>query len=434
MRKIMLAATAIAGFSALAATAQAAEPGLTTDSFNAGQATGATLAPGDISVRLRAQMWVEGSYATDSAQKTATGKNSGVLLGSYIRLYPKFDAKAANGLEYGATLEIRMNSGGTGSSATNTLFARRYNGYVGTAAAGRLYFGAENNALARLAAGTTMEDFDFNGGFNGDFPAGQNGAAALNWVSMRGAGFYTTNKIVYLSPSFSGFTVGAGFEPTQSVGEASLANGGTLNPSSSSVGSNNNLRRNTVDVAAQWKGSLGPVAVTSFVGYITSGHINDTASADATVSKYKNLSVVAGGARLTYGPFAVGGTVNAGALNANGGGGMLRQGQKNGIDAIMGAQYIVGPVIMGVQYVVNTTAGNYAQTSPTNTATTLGSLHEYGVAVGAAYDYAPGATLYGTAFYDQRHQRGWNFAGAAASGTGNSIQGRGIQIGNVFKW
>ncbi len=433
MRNIILAATAIVGITALTAgiaQAQTAEPGLTTDSFASGLATGATLAPGTIAVRLRAQMWVEMSYGTDSTTKTAAGKNSGVLLGSFVRLYPKFDAKAANGLEYGATLEVRMNSGaGAGSSTANTMFARRYNGYVGTPAAGRLYFGPENNALARLAAGTTMEDFDYNGGFNGDVPAAINGATLLNWTSLRGAGFYTTNKVVYISPAFAGFSIGGSYEPSQSAGEAGLAAGGTLNPTSASVGSNNNLRRNTVDVAAQYKGSIGPVAITSFVGYITSGKVNDNLPVASNDAKYRNLSVLAAGARITFGNFAIGGTANGGNLTSNGGGGMERQGQKSGLDVITGVQYIIGPVIVGAQYVVNNTAGNYSS----NYARSM--LHESGIVIGGAYDYAPGATLYASALYDQRHQTGYNFASGTANNlSSNSVQGRAIQIGNTFKW
>ena len=85
---------------------------------------------------------------------------------------------------------------------------------------------------------------------------------------------------------------------------------------------------------------------------------------------------------------------------------------------------------------VNTSGGNYNQTTAAN------SLHEYGIMVGGGYDFAPGATLYGDVFYDQRHQYGWNFlTGAGNTGTtvktlsvNNRIQARGFQIGTAFKW
>lgn len=436
MRKIMLAATAIAGFSALAATAQAAEPVLTTDSFNSGLATGAALPPGTITVRLRALMTNELSYATDSLTRTTTGKNSGVLLGAYLRLYPKFDAVAANGLEYGATMEARMNNGGVSGTSGQTLFWRRYNGYVGTPTLGRLFIGAENNGLARLAAGTTMEDFDYNGGFNGDVPTAGNAGTTLNFMSMRGGSFYTTNKLVYVSPAFAGFTGAVSWEPSQSTGDAQANNtyaaSNAVGTQTSSFAGGSALRRNTLDVSAQYKGSFGPVAITSFVGYLQSGHVQDSAATAATI-KYKDLKVVAGGARITYGPFAVGGTANTGDIDANGGGSLIRQGNQKALNFITGAQYIIGPVIMGAQYINNDSAGNF------NALALRSNLHETGIVVGGAYDWAPGAVLFTSFLYGQRHQGGWNFGTGAASPNsnlklGNSTQVRAIQIGNTFKW
>lgn len=434
MRNMMLAATAIAGFAALGAAAQAADLPIGTDSFASGLASGAALAPGDIVVRLKALIQIDGTYSTDSATKTSTGKNSGVFLGDYVRLYPKFDAKLQNGLEYGATFEIRMNSSGT-STGGSTLYARRYNVYAGTAALGRLYVGPENNAFARAVAGTTMEDFDYNGGFNGDFSAGQPGYAAYSWTTPRSGGFYTTNKIVYISPSFSGFSIGVGFEPNQTTGEASLAAGGTTNPTSSTLSTNTNTRRNTVDFGVRYAGSLGPVALTAGAGYITSGRVlsNQAASAQTdSNAPYKNLSVFAVGSRVTYGPFAVGGLFTTGAMNT--GTGLIRQGQKNISAIITGAQYTIGPVIFGFQYVTQTAGGVYSTLTP------RAALREYGITFGGAYDFAPGATLYGNVFYDQRHQYGVNLVTAtaatstASARTNNNVQSRGLLIGTAFKW
>lgn len=433
MRTSLMAATALIGMALLTATtaqAQTAEPGLTTDSFNTGLATGATLAPGQITVRLRSQLWTTLSYGTDSGQKTATGKNSGVLLGSYFRLYPKFDAKAANGLEYGATAEIRMNSGGVSGTSANTLYLRRYNGYVGTPTLGRLYIGPENNAVGRLAAGTTMEDFDYNGGFNGSNYTENSSATTINFPFLRSSSFYVTNKIVYLSPTYAGFTFGASWEPSQSTGDAQAASASVINPTSSSIAGGAALRHNTVDVGLQYKASFGPVALTSYIGYLTSGVVNDSA-ATATTARYKGMDVFAAGARVTYGQFAIGGTYNGGAMNANSSGSLLRQGQRNGGSFVLGAQYTAGPVIMGVQY-LNENTGGYYNSNPLYTKS---QLHDTGIMIGGAWDYAPGATVFATALYAQRHQFGYNFVGAVNnSSVGNSVQARAIQIGNTFRW
>jgi len=428
MRNIMLAATALVGMTALTAgyaSAQTAEPTTSTDSFNSGLASGATLAPSTITVRLRASMWNELSYVTDTAQKTAGGKNSGVLLGSFMRLYPKFDGKAANGLEYGATAEVRMNSGGAGNSSTsNTLYWRRYNGYVGTPTLGRLYIGPENNALARLAAGSTMEDFDYNGGFNGNIVTGASGNVTLSqFPFMRGGSFYTTNKIVYVSPSFAGFTFGGSWEPSQSTGDLQVANGSVLGPQSASTLTGANVRRNTMDATLQYKGSFGPVAVTAFVGYLTGGHVvsNSTPSAQ----QFKDPKQLATGGRLTIGPFAVGGQFNTGDLNYSN---LALKGARRSTNIVAGAQYTIGSVIFGAQYINTINAGNVV---PTNSGSTA---HDRGVIVGGAWDYAPGATLYADVMYSQRSQAGWNINAGAAGNAGNTAQARGIQVGNVFRW
>jgi hypothetical protein len=431
MRNIMLAATALVGMTALTAgyaSAQTAEPGLTTDSFNSGLATGATIAPGTITVRFRSELWSELSYAQDSATKTATGKESGVLLGSYFRLYPKFDAKAANGLEYGATAEIRMNSGGAGSNTLNTLFVRRYNGYFGTPTLGRVYVGPENMALGRLSAGTTMEDADYNGFFNGDIPTAFNSNVAPSYGFLRQSNTYAQNNLVYISPSFAGFTFGTSWEPTQATADQEPGTASTLNATSSSISGGANVRRNTYDVAVNYKGSFGPVAVTSFIGYVGSGVVNDSA-ATALTAKYKGWSIVAGGARVTYGPFAIGGNVNFGQINNNNG--LIRQGQKNGTNIVAGAQYTIGQLIFGGQYINELNGGQYNS----NATYTRSMLHETGYALGGAYDIAPGFTAYGTVAYFQRHQFGTGFvAGTSNTSVGNSVQGRAVQIGTTFRW
>lgn len=439
MRNIMLAATAIVGISALAAGhANAQTPvtdyPVTSNSSTSGSASGITPAPGTLTVRFKALLTTELSYGTDTFSKTATGKNSGVLLGTYARLYPSFVGVAANGLEYGANLEVRENNGATGigSSTQNTLFFRRYNGYVGTPLVGRIYFGPENNALARLSAGTTMEDFDANGGFNGDAVAGFGSASVANFPYLRGAAFYTNNKIVYISPSFAGFTFGGSWEPSQSTAETVTSTASSLGPQTASIAGGNASRRNTVDFAVQYKGSFGPVALLADVGYIQSAVVNNSTFVQGVSNaKFKPFQAEQAGIRATFGPFAVGGNFNTGALNGNGNGGLIQQGQRNGQNFLVGGQYTIGAVIMGFQYVNQNTGGFYSS----NPTYTRSQLHDTGLAIGGAWDYAPGATLFVGAAYDQRHQYGYNFGnGTTNTNVQNSTQGRAIQVGNTFRW
>ncbi len=442
MRKVLLAATAVAGMTGLVAGqahAQMADQPLTTSSFGT-TASGGQPAPSTLTVRLKAALWVEGSYATDSLQHIGTSKDTGVLLGSYMRLYPSFDGVTANGIQYGATTEIRMNTGGagglgnagTGSSSNpgSALYMRRGNGYIGTPTLGRLFFGPENNAIARNAAGSTMEDFDYNGGFNGDFGTGAR-SAPTSFAFMRTSSQYTANKLVYMTPAFSGFTLGLSWTPSYSTGDSNCAFAGQAANCAqlSSFAGGSTSPKNEWDVSVGYKGSFGPVALTAFAGYQGSGKVMNT-TASAASPQFKALSIVAAGGRVTIngvgpGAIGIGGQVNTGQQNFN----LLeRQGQRNGTNVVAGIQYTIGTVIFGFQYINTMNPGTL------NPANTRSMDHDMGYALGGAWDWAPGATLYGDIAYFTRRQAGYNFATASNGADHNTYQGRAIQIGNVFRW
>ena len=117
-----------------------------------------------------------------TGQGTATGGNKQANYGfaEYARLYPGFDGIAANGLKYGANLEIRQDqSGGAGGGAhrqhlrqqTRTapsLYFRRVWGYLGTDQLGTIRFGSTDQPTSLYMTGN-FENFN-NGGWNGDVP------------------------------------------------------------------------------------------------------------------------------------------------------------------------------------------------------------------------------------------------------------------------
>src|SRR6185437_6477608 len=214
MRKLLLATVAALGVTTgygAAYAQQADDSGQSTVSALGGTATGPVQAPGTLIVRLNGRVYSQGGIlAAGDADGTynynvATGKasevpfiqgvaNGGTLaaptllpaffgtaaqaaaLGltgkvavqagnpqtnklanygvySYFRLYPGFDGIAANGLRYGASVEIRQDGnyatgGGIyGSQSANTaaqgrLYVRRAWGYAGTDKLGIVRFGA----------------------------------------------------------------------------------------------------------------------------------------------------------------------------------------------------------------------------------------------------------------------------------------------------
>ncbi len=146
----------------------------------------------------------------------------------YVRIYPGMDAMAANGLRYGAAVEIRQNyaaapqsetgsMGGTANTSTQTLFVRRAFAYVAGDQWGIIRLGEMDGVI-----GT----FDEGGATTGTFlaPSGtivggdlQTTSPTNAWMTpyfaAQSGNEYGNTKLVYLSPSIAGFDVGLQYAP-----------------------------------------------------------------------------------------------------------------------------------------------------------------------------------------------------------------------------
>ena len=189
MRKLLLAATAMIGATAGLATmanAQVVPPAVVVTpppnpSSGAGLPTAGPL-PGTAVVRLNVRIvadFMVGGGSDNGYKNPTTGitsKYAPYYFGEYARLYPAFDGVTQNGIKYGASAEIRQNSGGIGinqafannnGTAGNTLFWRRETMYVGTDRLGTLRFGQTDGVQSLFIVGT-FENFDYEGGWDGD--------------------------------------------------------------------------------------------------------------------------------------------------------------------------------------------------------------------------------------------------------------------------
>ena len=296
MRKLLLATVAAMGASmgvASVADAQTATP-----------------APGTVTVRLNGRVRFYAAYIEDRdadnsfAVAGSTSKQANYTFGEYGRLYPGFDGLAANGLKYGASLEIRQDqsSGAGGGSfgsisqanrARSALYFRRIWGYMGTDKLGTIRLGAVDSASSTYMTGN-FENFN-DGGLNGDVPGLFSQSTIITWPFADVGNLYTTSKAVYLSPQFFGFDFGVSYEPNSgNVSIQSSCGGGSFVGSSFiSAGSSGNSgpgcdrlsssasnvesarRRNTFDGLVRYRGTFGPVGVAATAGYINSGHVLD---------------------------------------------------------------------------------------------------------------------------------------------------------------
>ena len=492
MRKLLLATVAVLGASigvAAVADAQTTSP-----------------APGTVTVRLngRFRFYAFGDSFSDdnnnaagSATGTINAAGSGTLTGSnklanygtgeYARLYPGFDGVAANGLKYGASIEIRQdNVSGAGGgvfgsvSASNrargALYIRREWGYLGTDQLGTIRLGATDQPSSLYMTGN-FENFD-GGGLNGDLPGFIPSNLQITWPFADVGNLYSTQKAIYLSPQLFGFDFGASFEPsTAAVGTDGNSCGGSTaqNPnftneaggsgviaagasttgaagpgcdllSSSPINAESGRRRNTVDALVRYRGTFGGFGIAATGGFIGSSHVLDNQSgvafnASSTNGQpvrynYQGLSVGDFGIALTYAGFSIGGKYQYGKFNNQWA--LLPQsaGLRNSQAFLVGASYTIGPIVVGAHYL------NYVHAGDIGNAVQGRQQREDGVAYGGTYSLAPGVSLFVSGIWEVRKQNGYDFVtgqGASAATPGgtpynNKVSSNIIAIGTSFSW
>ena len=490
MRKLLLASSAVLSASlglASVASAQAPAP-----------------APGTISVRLNGLVRAYAAYVSDhgvdnnqsgyinaantaqnglgttnaAGQVTALSggnKQANYTFENYARLYPGFDGVAANGLKYGASLEIRQDqaSGAGGgiygspsqqNRARAGLYFRREFGYLGTDQLGTVRVGSTDQATSLYITGT-FENFD-GGGLNGDIPGYASGAAQITWPFPDVGNLYTANKIVYLSPQFFGFDFGVSYEPStantnsgnscgtgayegatavNAAGAISTTNpfatGATANGVSgagcdrlaSTATGDYTRRRNTFDGLIRYRGTFGPVGVAATAAYMGSGRVLDSSTPQRTL-QYDGLSVGDFGAALTAYGFSFGGHYTFGRFN-NQYQSLLPNGADDSEAWLAGISYTTGPFVMGAHYL------NYKYSS--NVAASLAGRQrqDVGIAAGATYSLVPGVTLFASYVFQQARNNGVNLVtgqtieqDANAGRLHNKETSNVFGLGTSFRW
>ena len=521
MRKLLLASAAALGVSMGAAGYADAQvvysSNLGSDASNTGTGTGPGNAssedgqsyptPGQVTVRLNGRFrFYYGEVANNSARtnfttlpSSAAGVGSGSAttnnvsagynktgnngIAEYARLYPGFDGVAANGLKYGASIELRQDAGsGAGGGAVSSVgsanvrngefYIRREWGYIGSDQFGTLRLGASDQVTSLFLTGT-FETFD-DGGLDGDISFGFfNSANLLNFPFADQGGLYTTNKIVYVSPQFYGFDGGVDFEPNTAtvggdnsncppgpgIGQTFTSTGGAAAAGCNQLTSTSTgdvaRRRNTYDALIRYRGTFGPVGIAATASYTGSGRVQDSGVQGSSVNPkhfpLEDLSVADFGLVGTFGGFSVGGNYQFGRYNSinQGYGTLTAKGQPNASALIVGATYTFGPIIFGGHYLWSwapgdqQTATGFSPANNTvrevfNTATGLvpgGQRFETGAAAGATYSVAPGLALYLSYVWEQRKQNGYNFVtGQSNNPNNNKTDANTIAIGSSFAW
>lgn len=474
MRNILLTATAAVALVGVVSAANAQAPAPVVNTGRAGWvgAPNSSLPsndndPGSVKVFLRGRMWFDAEVLGDSNDRAGGNKTNPMIFGSFARLYPSFEGVTANGLKYGAFLEVRqtgiISSTSTGVTANNTgpggnasnqaLIFRRETGYLG-GSWGTVRFGATDAVMGLFMTGT-FENFDNGGSWNGDMLFNSN--TDVTWPFPENSGSYSNEKIVYLSPSFSGFDFGISFEPN-SVGSGEANNGaassgaprltglsGIAFAGGGTLGGVSQLQRprNTVEVAGRYQGNIGPAAVTVAVSGFNSALVSNsgltgTAGNGSPQYKFKTPNGIDIGATVAFGGLAVGGNYYTGAVNPNGtrNEAPVIAGGTNAQAFVLGTSYAFGSFIVGANYLNVLRQGFNAQDQASGTTVgSVGKMREWGIDIGGTYGWGPGAALSASYYYGERHQNGINVAaGGGAGKVGNNTHAQGIVLTQFFNW
>lgn len=386
-----------------------------------------------------------------------SNKMGNVATYSYLRLYPGFDGVAANGLMYGAGVEIRqdgnwpagngLNGGISADSARQgILYVRRNWVYLGTADLGIVRMGETDGPASLFMVGNN-ENFG-DGGLNGSAFAYLPNALWYYWPYADGGSFYSVQRVMYLSPSIAGFDFGVSFAPTSAGAMGAASTQGCNAPSGGIAGFTGNVVagpgiagagcallaststgdigrfRNEYEVGLRYRGLFGPIGVAAYADYIGSAAMGDTML--GAHQKFDGYSIGSGGLQLTYGGFTFGTMGRGGRVNNTGSWNLAPQGAAPEVDWEIGGSYTYGPVVVGAHVSQSWLAGFSGPAfnndgTPTGVLPSVGQRRERGVAVGATYSVAPGLALSLTYVWADRQESGTDLLTSQTSYANNVL-------------
>jgi len=439
MRKLLLGSTAVAA-AALFAPGGAMAQGV---SFSDSSMAAAGSSMRGLEVRIGGYYRAMYNYTNQTNDNTATTRLGKSDFTNEIEIHILASGKAANGLRYGAALEIendayRQPQAGNpatnvvSNSGKNTLAYDEAWAYL-AGSWGQIRFGDEDGAVQQLQSGH-ITGFSLGGLDSGDQyqqVVGGNQRASFNTVNDLG----DNTKLIYLTPQFFGFDAGASFSFNSNDGANSgcdsIANA-ALCDRTSALPSVNNRRRNEIQAALRWRGSLGPVGLTATVGYLGADVIKNTAG----FSPERLDMIWAGIAGTAYG-FTVGGWYTGG--NANGGFTTKLEGtginpvdDRNLDSFLVGATYTIDAITVGGHFARSISAGSQSLTgSGATLRAATGDRRETGFAVGGNYRVAPGLDFFAEYIQTQRKERGFDFVTGNATTVAGSVE-RGSNVGTVL--
>ena len=398
MRKILLGTTAVVGAALLGNVAQA------------------QTAP---TVRVGGYFEFAGGYVNDTADRNAVTVAAGTnpaRTASRDKIDFKTDAeivvivagKAANGLSYGAQVELQIDNfipqaattAGTGVDTDEAW------GFISSPTLGTLQFGDQDSAASQMAVSLpgAVAQLGMSAQWDEFVALAADGNRYL--VNDINDGSDAT-KIIYMSPQFFGFDFGVSFAPNGREGEEYRTVSSGLTAATQTLQRNpNDSIRNELSGAIRYRGSFGNIGVTA-------GLAAHRADAQANNSALQDVTEYQAGLNVTGFGLTVGGMYRWGKY-----GGTTRTPLAAGRDGSttwgLGATYVTGAIAVGAFYAKAERDNGGANADRTQTVWGLGT----------SYTLAPGMDLF--ANYSNIVDK--NIAGGIAGSNGPGGANRNIDV------
>ncbi len=284
------------------------------------------------------------------------------------------NGKTANGLSYGAVVEIAFNQQEgrnivqqRASTGKSTASIDEYYAFIASPTFGQIRFGDEDGPVGGLMNSGVVTNFG-SGGVYGDRESFVSRQANVRTTTSPGA-LGDNTKIIYLSPQFFGFDFGASFAfnygsgedtgcPTnQSSGfcDSAYAFTGATAVGIAAAGGEYAARRNEYQAALRWRGSLAGVGLAVTGGYVGAGAARELSTAGTQAKTLNDLGVYQVGAQASAYGFTVGAQYEHG--DANFFWGNTQRGDRPMDQFFTGASYTMGPFTIGGNYVISTLEG-----------------------------------------------------------------------------
>lgn len=410
MRKILLGTTAVVGAALLSNVAQA------------------QTAP---TVRVGGYFEFTGGHVSDTADRNAvtvpavgavparTVNRDKVDFRADMEISVIVRGKTANGLTYGAEIELQMdnvtNTGGAGNGGvvdTDEMW-----GFVSSPTLGTLQFGDQDSAADQLkVSAPSVTNLGESAGWDEFIAPAADGTRYILSTINDGS---DATKIIYMSPQFFGFDFGVSYAPNGFEGEhfsVPNASGLQRDPTQGTI-------RNEIAGALRYRGSFGNVGVAAAISAMRGDAqtTNGVVFNGATVG-LQDPTAYQAGLNVTFAGLTLGGHYVWGKYaGASFGRAAIRDGLSGSSNYTLGATYTMGAFAVGAFYSHGTRDNGPGLSDREQTA--------YGL--GAVYTLAPGMDVFAnyTSITDRNiANNATNPTALAAAGNGSGGRNRDIDV------